>query len=176
LVEAIAEALIPSLDKPFIFFGHSMGGLLSFELARKLHMQQDLSPSHLFVSGRHAPQLPDPDPPIHNLPEPDFLEALRRLNGTPLVVLEDAELMQMVLPTVRADLAVVETYTYRPAPPLNCPITVFGGWQDPKTSPDLLDAWREQTTAGFSRRMLPGDHFFLHTAQAGLLELLAHNL
>ena len=107
LVEAIAIAILPYLDKPFAFFGHSMGGLVSFELARLLRKNYGNSPVHLFISGYRAPQVPDPDPPIHALPEPEFLEELRRLNGTPEVVLENTELMQILLPALRADFAVI---------------------------------------------------------------------
>jgi medium-chain acyl-[acyl-carrier-protein] hydrolase len=87
-----------------------MGGLVSFELARLLRKKYNKSPVHLFVSGYRAAQIPDPDPPIHALPEPEFLEELRRLNGTPKIVLENTELMQMLLPSLRADFAVIETY------------------------------------------------------------------
>jgi medium-chain acyl-[acyl-carrier-protein] hydrolase len=164
------------LDKPFIFFGHSMGGLISFELARLLRRDYSLSPVHLFVSGRRAPQIPTPDPRIHTLPEPAFLEELRRLNGTPEAVLENSELMQLLIPTLRADFAVLETYVYAPGPTLDCPITTFGGLHDREVSCDELEAWREQTNAAFSLQMFPGDHFFLHSAQSLLLQSLSRAL
>jgi medium-chain acyl-[acyl-carrier-protein] hydrolase len=172
LVQAIALSLRPYLNQPFAFFGHSMGGLVSFELARLLRQTYGCSPSHLFVSGRRAPQLPDSDAPIHALPDAEFLEELRRLNGTPDAVLQNGELMQLLLPTLRADFAVLETYAYTPAPRLDCPITVFGGLQDQEVCCGGLEAWREQTHAAFSLHMLPGDHFFLHTAQSLLLQSL----
>ena len=176
LVQAIAIALLPYLDKPFAFFGHSMGGLVSFELARLLRKNYGISPVHLFVSGHREPQVPDPDPPIHALPEPEFLEKLRRLNGTPEAVLENAELMQMLLPVLRADFAVIETYAYTPESPLDCPITAFGGLQDREVRYDDLKVWQEQTNAAFSLHMLPGDHFFLQPAQPLLLQLLSQEL
>ncbi|MDZ8257265.1 thioesterase II family protein [Nostoc sp. ChiQUE01b] len=176
LISAIAPVLIPYLDKPFAFFGHSMGALVSFELARLLRKQYSLSPVHLFVSGRHAPQIPDPNPPIHALGEPAFKEELRRLNGTPEAVLENAELMQLLVPILRADFAVLETYLYTTESPLNCPITAFGGLQDHKVSYDELQAWREQTNAAFLLQMFPGNHFFLHSAQSLLLESLSQEL
>jgi medium-chain acyl-[acyl-carrier-protein] hydrolase len=172
LVQAIAPSLLPYCDKPFAFFGHSMGGLISFELARLLRRDYGCNPSHLFISGRRAPQVPDPSPPIHTLPNSEFLEELRRLNGTPEAVLQNEELMQLLLPTLRADFAVLETYAYTPEPPLGCPITAFGGLQDQEVCCELLEAWREQTHAAFSRQMFPGDHFFLHTAQSLLLQSL----
>lgn len=178
LVSAIAEAIVPHLDLPAAFFGHSMGAMISFELARKLRETRGVRPEHLFVSGRRAPQLPDDEPITYNLPEPQLLEELRRLNGTPAEVLEHPELMQLMLPLLRADFSVVETYDFRPGAPLGCPLTVFGGLQDAEVSRRHLEAWGEQTTAAFSVRMLPGDHFFLNTpgAQALLLRIIAEEL
>ncbi|MCI0529785.1 MAG: thioesterase domain-containing protein, partial [Nitrospira sp.] len=176
LVQVIAQALFPYLDKPFAFFGHSMGALVSFELTRHLRRQYRLGPVHLFVSGHHAPQIPDPDPPVHTLPEPAFLEELSRLNGTPKEVLEHTELMHLMLPTLRADFAVCETYTYTTEPPLDCPISAYGGLQDLEVSRDSLEAWQVQTRTSFSLRMFPGDHFFLHTAQPLLLRVLSWEL
>lgn len=176
LVQVLAQALLPHLDKPFAFFGHSMGGLVSFELARFLRKNFGLIPVHLFVSGRCAPQLPATDPPIHALPEPEFLEELRRLNGTPQEVLKNAELRQLCLPALRADFAVIETYVYKAGLTLDCPITAFGGLQDREVSCDQLEAWRDQTSASFSQQMLPGDHFFLHSAQPLLLQILSQKL
>jgi len=176
LVRAIADALRPHLDKPFAFFGHSMGGLVSFEVARVLRTNQGLNPVHLFVSAHRAPQLPDPDPPIHNLPEPEFLDELRHLEGTPEEVLDNPELMQLLLPTLRADFTIVETYAYTADLPLDCPITVFGGLQDQEVSYDELNAWQEQTNEAFSLQMLPGNNFFLHSAQSLLLNLLSQDL
>lgn len=176
LVEALAQALLPYLNKPFAFFGHSMGGLVSFELARLLRREYDLLPVHLFVSGRRAPQVPAPGRPIHALPEPAFLEELRRLNGTPEAVLKNTELMRLLLPILRADFTVIETYVYATEPPLDCPISAFGGLQDVDISCDDLEAWRNQTSASFSLEMLPGNHFFMHSAQPLLLQSLSRQL
>ncbi|MBD1879521.1 thioesterase II family protein [Coleofasciculus sp. FACHB-T130] len=176
LVQAIAHALLPYLDKPFAFFGHSMGALVSFEVARLLRRKYGISPVHLFVSGRSAPQLPAKEPPIHALPEPAFIEELRRLNGTPEAVLENVELMELLLPILRADFAVLETYVYAAEPPLQCPITAFGGLQDVKVSVERLEAWQQQTSAKFSLQMLPGDHFFVQSAQPLLLQFLSREL
>lgn len=173
LVDAIVSNIYPYLDKPFAFFGHSMGGLVSFELARLLRNQYSISPFHLFISSRRAPQLSNPKPSIHNLPDLAFIEELRHLNGTPPAVLENAELMQLFLPILRSDFAVLETYIYTPEPSLECPITVFAGLQDSEVSCDELQAWQEQTKADFNLHMFPGDHFFLHSSQSVLLEKLA---
>jgi medium-chain acyl-[acyl-carrier-protein] hydrolase len=176
LVAAAAEALRPHMVPPFAFFGHSMGALVSFELARHLRRTGGAGPSHLFVSGSRAPQVPDTGPVIYDLPEAELVEELRRIRGTPAEVLEHAELLQLILPLLRADFSVTQTYRYEDEPPLDCPITVFGGLQDEEVARGSLDAWREQTTAAFSLRMLPGDHFFIHTSHGLLLESLAREL
>jgi medium-chain acyl-[acyl-carrier-protein] hydrolase len=176
LIEALTQALFPLLDKPFAFFGHSLGALVSFELARQLRRQYAVQPVCLFISADRAPQIPNRDPSIHSLPEEEFLVELRRLNGTPREVLEDEELRQIMLPLLRADFAIYETYRYSTEPPLNCPISAFGGWQDHRVNRGDLEAWRDQTSGSFSLRMFPGDHFFLNTTQPALLRVLSQEL
>jgi medium-chain acyl-[acyl-carrier-protein] hydrolase len=176
LVQAVAQALVPLLDKPFAFFGHSLGALVGFELARQLRRQSGVQPVRLFVSADRAPQIPRRDRPIHALPEGEFLEELRRLNGIPGKVLEEVELMQIMLPVLRADFAVYETYGYATEPPLNCPISTFGGLQDHRVSRGDLEAWRDQTSGSFSLRMFSGDHFFWNTTQPLLLQVLFQEL
>ncbi len=176
LVEALAQALIPLLDKPFAFFGHSLGALVGFELARHLRSLYGVHPVRLIVSASRAPQFPHRDRPIHTSSEEEFLAQLRRLNGTPGELLEHAELMEIMLPVLRADFALYETYVYSPEPPLGCPISAFGGLQDRKVSDSDLDGWRDQTSASFSLRTFPGDHFFLNTTQPLLLRVLSQEL
>ena len=176
LVQALTQALAPLLDKPFAFFGHSLGALVGFELARQLRRQSGVQPVRLFVSAARAPQIPHRDRPIHALPEGEFLAELRRLNGIPGKVLKEAELMQIMLPVLRADFAVYETYVYSTEPPLNCPISTFGGLQDHRVSRGDLEAWRNQTSGSFSLRMFPGDHFFWNTTQSLLLQVLSQEL
>jgi medium-chain acyl-[acyl-carrier-protein] hydrolase len=176
LVQTLLDVLWPYFDRPFALFGHSLGSLIGFELARQLRQQRELSPAHLFVSGRRAPQLPDPDRRIHSLPEAEFVEELRRLGGTPEAVLQDADMLQLVLPVLRADFAMCETYAYAGWDPLDCPITALGGWQDPKARYDELAAWHEQTQAGFRLHMFPGDHFYLRSARDPLLQIVTHEL
>jgi len=176
LIQALTEAIFPLLDKPFVFFGHSLGALISFELARHLRKEYAVNPVRLFISADRAPQIPNRDPPTHSLPEGEFLAQLRRLNGTPREVLEDEELRQIMLPLLRADFAVYETYEYSTEPPLNCPISAFGGLQDHRVSRGDLEAWRDQTNVSFSLRMFPGDHFFLNTTQPVLLRALSQEL
>ncbi|NEN98357.1 MAG: acyltransferase domain-containing protein [Moorea sp. SIO3I7] len=176
LIQALTPVLHPYLDIPFAFFGHSLGALISFELARELRKQNLPSPVHVFVSASPAPQLPDLNLPIHRLPDDEFIQSLGRLNGTPQETLENPELMELFLPVLRADFAILETYFYSSADPLDCPITVFGGKSDPKVSDSELEAWRKQTQKDFTLQMFPGDHFFLKSHDQLLLDAIASQL
>lgn len=176
LIEQLLPVLLPRLTRPFAFFGHSMGARIGFELARRLRREGLPGPLHLFVSGCRALQLKEEVPQTHLLPDDEFVAELRRLSGTPREVLEHPELMQVLLPSLRADFALTHTYEYHDEPPLDCPITAFGGLQDEEVERASVGAWREQTTAAFSSYMLPGDHFFLHSAEGQLCEVLALKL
>lgn len=176
VIEKLAPLLQPYLDKPYAFFGHSMGALLSFELARELRRRNLPQPSRLLVSGCRAPQLPDLDPPLHRLPEAKFLTKLKNLQGIPREVMASLELMQLFLPALRADFELLETYFYLNEKPFDFPITVFGGLEDNKVNVEELDVWREQTNAEFSLQMFSGDHFFLHTNNRQLLPDLAQQI
>jgi medium-chain acyl-[acyl-carrier-protein] hydrolase len=176
LVQELAEALLPHCDLPFALFGHSMGALISFELARALREQYALTPAHLFVSAHRAPQIPNPEPAVYLLPEQAFVEKLRRMNGTARDVLGNAELMALLLPTLRADFTICGTYIYASGPPLDCPISAFAGTQDPIASYAQVEAWREQTRQTFSLRLIPGNHFFPHSAQPLLLWTIGQEL
>lgn len=176
LVEATAEALMPYLEGSFAFFGHSMGSIIAFELAHKLRRENKPGPSHLFLSGRPAPHRTKKEPPTYDLPEPEFIEELRRMQGTPNEILRHPGLMEVFSPILRADLEICQTYEYEPRPPLECPITAFGGLQDEEVSREALEGWRDSTTSSFAVRMFPGNHFFLHTSAPVLLRMIAQEL
>jgi len=176
LIDAMYPALLPLLDRPFALFGHSNGGLMAFEIARRLRRDGRTMPVHLFGSGRPAPQIALTLPPLHTLDDPDFIDALRRLNGTPEEVLANEEIMRLVLPLLRADFAIGETYRYRDEPPLDVPITAFGGATDPEVSAEQVEAWGEQTTAAFHAKTFPGDHFFILGDRDLVLREISHDL
>jgi medium-chain acyl-[acyl-carrier-protein] hydrolase len=176
LVTSIACSLQPYLDRPFALFGHSMGAMICFELAQYLGQNFQLTPSKLLVSGCRAPHIPFPDLLTYHLPTAEFLKELRRLGGTPQEVLNNTELMELLMPTLRADFQSIETYSYQKYPPLSCPITVFGGSKDLQVKHHLLQAWEQHTTAEFKLNMLSGDHFFIHSHQHELLRLLTQEL
>lgn len=176
LVEGCGNALRPCFDKPFTFFGHSLGALVAFELARWCRRNLEVEPMRLFASGCGAPQLPERETAMHHLPDAEFLEALRNLKGTPEAVLAQPELRELILPILRADFAMCETYAYTGEPPLACPFSVYGGLQDVHVDRERLEAWREQTTGPLQIRMFPGDHFFINSDRALLMRVLAQEL
>ncbi|HEX6702550.1 MAG TPA: alpha/beta fold hydrolase [Gaiellaceae bacterium] len=175
--EAVAylrRTLVPTLEPPFAFYGHSMGAHLAFEVARDLRRLGLPEPVHLFVSGASAPQFGPPRPNAH-LPDDRFVARLRELGGTPDAVLEHEELLAFLLPLLRADFALAESYRYVEEPPLECPLSVWGGTDDGH-GPERLEPWREQTTGRFRLRMLRGGHFFIRERRDELLEALEDDL
>ncbi|MBV9772453.1 MAG: thioesterase [Gemmatimonadetes bacterium] len=176
LVRTLADVLAPYMDIPFAFYGYSNGALMSFELARELRRRGKPGPVHMFLAACPAAHLPDKDQPIHDLPDDEMIQDLRRLGGTPEEVLQNAELMKLLLPLLRADSAIHETYVYPEEPPLDVPITAIGGTRDPKADEAETEAWRVHTTGDFNLRIVDGDHFFIHSAQALVLRDLAQDL
>ncbi|MGZ3253004.1 MAG: thioesterase II family protein [Burkholderiaceae bacterium] len=172
LLDDIEKAIIPLLDRPFAFFGHSMGATVAYELTRRLHATQKALPIQLFLSGRSAPHLPTLKPQVHNLPDKEFLESMRDLNGTPTELLEHNELMEIMLPIIRADFQMLETWQHQASPPLELPISVFGGLSDDGVPLENLDAWSVCTTGKMKRHMFPGDHFFLHQQYPSMLNII----
>jgi medium-chain acyl-[acyl-carrier-protein] hydrolase len=178
IVQQAAGALQTYFDRPYALFGHSLGALVCFELARFVTRQGLRSPSYLFVSGHSAAHLPDTYEHIHAFPEAEFIERLRNLNGTPEDVLQNNELRELLLPILRSDFKASETYVYRHAPKFNFPVCACGGLQDEYVSREGLEAWREHTSQGFSARLFPGDHFYLNNpnTRTMLLQVIAREL
>jgi len=177
LVSELALHLEPFFDRPFAFYGHSMGGVLAFELARSLRAAKKRGPEILFVSASEPPHRPKKREKIlHRLPDPELLQELDRLGGTPPEVLRYRELIELFLPVVRADLELLETYRYSEGSPLSIPLIAFGGREDREVSLKDLPSWAQLTTGDFSLHDLPGDHFFLRSSQEGLLRILSEAL
>jgi len=158
-----------------VFFGHSMGALVAFELARRLRSAGEPEPAHLFLAAFRAPQLPNPNIKIYHLPD-EVLKTVLLKEGTPQQVLENEELMRALLPTLRADFELCDTYEYRAELPLRMPVSVFGGHQDVRVGRSDLEPWRLQAGGAFRLAMIPGSHFFLHSAQDLLLGELIRDL
>jgi len=178
LADAMTEGLAAELDRgPHAFFGHSLGSIAAFEVARRRRDAGRGEPLRLFVSAHVAPTVPWRDEPIHDLPNPLFRQRVGELNGTPAEVLEHPELMELVEPLLRADFAVNETYQYRPGEPLSCPVTAVGGIADADVPQQDLEEWRQITSGPFQLRMVQGDHFFLQgDSRRELLHLIARDL
>jgi surfactin synthase thioesterase subunit/glycosyltransferase involved in cell wall biosynthesis len=176
LVHALNEAIRPYLDRPFAFFGHSMGAAVAFELARQLRRRGLRGPRALFVSGARAPRFrrgwiapPDPD-------EPQFLAELRRREGIPLEALDNPDLMRLLMAPLRADTALYRKYVYTDEAPLDCNIRAYGGDADPEVRREDLEAWGGETTASFALHMLPGGHFFLFSNREAFFAALTRDL
>jgi len=178
LVRQLIASTGPYLDVPFAIFGHSMGSLLAYEWAVQLAEAKIPGPVCLFVSGRDGAHLPPPHPEIHRLGDEEFVAELqRRFGGTSDSLLADAELRDVFLPILRADLNLVETYRHGPDTMLHCPMMAFAGTDDYSVSDAGLEAWGTLTTGDFSARRFPGDHFYsIGEGQPELLEVIATRL
>jgi medium-chain acyl-[acyl-carrier-protein] hydrolase len=177
VVAALMPHLEPELDRPFAFFGHSMGAIVAAEVAALLHARGGPAPAHLVVSARRPPGWPSPETPMHTLNDRDFIEEVqRRYGGIPPEVARDNEMMSLLLPAVRADIAALELHRPPARPPLPFPITVFGGSEDARTPREHLDAWRGQTAASFRVRVFPGGHFYLAAERAAVLNDIGASL
>jgi medium-chain acyl-[acyl-carrier-protein] hydrolase len=176
LVDAIAPAF-EELDTPFAFFGHSMGGIVAFELMRELRRRGAPLPVLLFASACSAPQIPDyVDPPRSGQSEEAIVAELRRLNGTDEAILANDELRRLLLPALRADFNIVDLYRYYDEPPLDCPIVALGGMHDDGIRVDMLAGWQLQTTRGYDLHMFNGDHFYLNPCRDALLTTIRREL
>lgn len=177
VVDHVVSAIASSLaGTPLVLFGHSLGALLSFEVARRLVADRALQLQHLIVSGQRAPHLPDESPPIHALDDAAFLHAVAALDGTPLEVLQHPQLVELLLPSLRADFVLAETYTYQSGERLACPVTVLGGAADAESAGANLEEWRQHTTGPCATRLFPGGHFFLHSSESDIVSLIGDGI
>jgi len=176
MASIVVEQLHAFFDKPYALFGHSMGALLSYEVLRQLEAVSAPAPVQAFLSAYVPPHRPSRWAPIHQLPDAAFLDELRQLEGTPEAVLQHPELMQFLLPTLRADFQACETYEGGALSPLATPLTIYGGTDDGDVSEEELAAWQVHTSSDFRLRIFPGNHFYLHSAREALLADISHTL
>lgn len=171
LVDAVV-AVMPT-GAPYSVFGHSLGGLVAYEVTRALRRAGRRLPDHLIVSGYPAPSLPRGAAHVHTLPDDELLAEIgRRHDGLPAEVLADPELTTLVARYLRADYEVLETYEWRAEDPLPVPVTVFGG-RDDEIGDDALRAWRRHVEDEITVRVFPGGHFYFRQHQAPVLAALA---
>ena len=172
LIDILAEVVASRPDVPVVFFGHSMGAILAFELMHRLARAGEALPRHLIVSGHCAPQLPNKNRDVYRLTEGEFIERVKRFNGTPPALLADRELLEMILPSLRADFEILGTRTDLQRAPLDVPITAMAGRQDSEATPAQVSGWSTHTAAGFNQHLFDGGHFFINENRDDVLTVV----
>ncbi|WP_340375311.1 alpha/beta fold hydrolase [Streptomyces sp. SS7] len=175
-MDTLVGALLDEVEfeGPFAFFGHSLGALTAYEVARALREHGRLQPDLLFVSAMGAPHLQPHTPPTHHLDDERFLRTVEAFGPLPADILEDPEMREIVVRLLRADARILDTYRHVPAPPLGLPVIALGGASDTETG--FLPGWAEHTTHPLSTHVLPGDHFYLREQRAELLDIVRGHL
>ncbi len=175
LIQALVPALLPHFTKPFAFFGHSMGALISFGLTQQLLRLGHPLPERLFLSAYRAPQIPNHES-LHTLSDDALVRKVQEINGMKQEIFENVEMRKLLLPLMRADFSVCETYVHTVNELIERPITVFGGLQDNRAPKAVLEPWGEQTNKAFRVYMLQGGHFFWRDTPQPLWQLLKQEL
>ncbi len=177
LLDALHKPMLELAEVPILLFGHSMGALIAFEMARRLQQTgEHYTPIALFVSAQKSPQLRQEEDAISKLPQAEFLARLNELNGMPPEVLANSELLELLLPTIRADFELTENYRYARGPKLLCPVTAFCGALDRGAPASVMQKWKNMTTEDFRLLELEGDHFFVNSMRRRLLQLLKNEI
>lgn len=179
-ITAIADDLAPALgswvDGPYVLFGYSMGALIAFETARRLRRAGLPMPAGMIVAAHRPPHCPAARNPVWQLPDDQFLNELRSMGGMSNDVLACAELLELVMPALRADFKACDIYSWTHEAPLDIPLAVFGGWKDPQVPPETLGEWRECSLKPVTLRMFPGGHFFIRENRDLMLRSLAQSV
>jgi len=176
LIKNITQAFGAYQDKPFAIFGYSLGSLLAFEVCRELRKQNMKMPEHLFIAALGAPQMPPPHPPISSLADQDFVQKIEYYYQPGGEAWDNLELREFLLPVLRDDIALYESYVYREEAPLNCPIDVFAGDRDRSTALELTRLWSEQTSSEMKHHVLKGGHFFIDNSVSEIQSLVSNSL
>lgn len=174
----VAAAIRAAADRPYVIFGHSLGGRLGYEVVRELQAQDAPLPERLIVSGSAPPELPNEGPLCGVSREPDdvLLERVIRLGGIAPEVAQSAELIELFLPAMRGDFSWIDDYYWRPGPPLQVPITALAGSRDGVALPPVAAGWSRHSAPGFELHTVPGGHFFLHEDLDALARIVRHLL
>lgn len=177
LADEIANRLVryTGSGRPLALFGHSMGAFVAFEVARRLEDGAAAPVARLFASGARAPSV-DHDDGVRQRDDEGVLAELTRLNGTGTKFLRDPEIVQMLLPPLRADFTAIETYRVAPDEALRCPITIVVGDHDPRVTVAQARAWADHTSGGSDLRVFPGGHFYLDEHRDDVIRLVTSYL
>jgi medium-chain acyl-[acyl-carrier-protein] hydrolase len=179
-VAEVAEQLVgvipPMLDRPYLTYGHSMGSTVSFELLHLLKERNLPLPHRYFAAARQAPHLPRRIAPFYDFPLPEFITELRRFGGTPDVILESAELMEMLEPLLRTELRAAYAYHRDPVVKLECGASVFGGARDEIVLPEELSGWQEHFHQRMDFRLFAGGHFFLEDSKEQVVSAICESI
>lgn len=176
MIAALSKVIGSYLDKPFAFFGYSMGGKISHHLACELLTRHGVCPDHLFIAATQSPHSPRPGSALHELPSDQFWARINQYGGTPKEIIEEAEYRDLFEPQLRADFKLSETADGTGLPVLACPVTVFGGTDDPSPTPDDLDHWRKTTTKALEKHVYPGGHFFINDHLAAVHDVVRRTI
>lgn len=165
LMDVLTWEVRPYVDRPVAIFGHSLGALVALEMAHALRIRLGKEPAWLGVAGCIAPSRRQAERKWLSCPEDEFLEELRSLNGTPPELLENRELLDLVMPALRADFHLAGIYEYRQRPPLATPMLIMGGTQDEEVMdvPDNLSAWGDETRGASRIKKIEAGHFFIES-------------
>jgi surfactin synthase thioesterase subunit len=172
LIKDLMKQIITIIDKPYILFGHSLGSRVAFEVMDGLESLGYNLPLHFIASGSNSPDINQLSPKISKLPDKEFIQELKKLNGTPNEILENKELIDLLIPLLKADFQIAESYKYSKNKKFNCDASLFDGNDDSRTTESNVDSWGHFFVHKPSLYMLDGDHFFIESNKARLLEKL----
>jgi medium-chain acyl-[acyl-carrier-protein] hydrolase len=177
LAETIATQIIPFTDRPYAIFGHSMGALLAYEVARVLEIQKIRPPEVLFLSAHRAPHMPRKRDLLHSLPDAQFIQSLKQYGGFPEEILNNQEFIDFVLPTMRSDMTLCDLYAFKNEDSqLHTPIEIFAGAGDPEAGPDEMKAWADYSQSGSNLKVFEGGHFFLRSHAKEVLDHISRSI
>lgn len=176
LVTRLTGAVIELAERPFAFYGHSLGALMAFEVTRELRRRGLPGPRCLWASGAEGPQTRSIKQWMCDLPDDELIAALHHYGGTPAELLADRELMDLLLPALRADFGLSEHYRYRAEASLELPIRIVRGDADPHVEGHRAAGWALETTVPVTEHVYPGDHFFIYPHRAAIARLVVEEL
>ncbi len=172
LMEVLVPLIASHADRPFSIFGHSMGAMIAFELARRLEAAEAIRPNRLFLSGHGAPSSPADSVQAHQLPHAEFVERIRSFEGTPDEVFAHQELLDIFVPLLRADITLLETYTRDATAQVASPIIALGGEEDKEVAVDSLSDWQSHTRSTFESHTFAGGHFYWQSNPEPMLNVI----